>query len=144
MYPHQSINTAANQNLAIRYITVFCNSIPPYKWLNVWLTECCSTQTKYWIPVLEAYWSMITSMAFYKILLQYQYSIEILNYFPVSLSVFQKKIRGPKFENLICLKIYHFRKFIVINFFHVNNQISDQKCQIVYIIEQNVIHALNK
>ena len=76
--------------------------------------------------------------------LQYQYSIEILNYFPVSLSVFQKKFRGPKFENFIFLKIYHFRKFIVINFFHVNYQISDQKYQIVYIIEQNVIYALDK
>ena len=78
---------------------------------------CCSTQTKYWIPVLETYWSIITSMAFQKILVQYQYSIEILNYFPVSLSVFQKKFRGPKFENSIFLKINHFRKNIVINFF---------------------------
>ena len=34
--------------------------------------------------------SIITSMAFKTILVQYQYSIEILNYFSVSLSVFQK------------------------------------------------------
>ena len=81
------------------------------------ISVCCSTQTKYWIPVLETYWSIITSMAFQKILVQYQYSIEILNYFPVSLSVFQKKFRGPKFENSIFLKINHFRKNIVINFF---------------------------
>ena len=33
---------------------------------------------------------------------------------------------------------------IVIDFFHVNCQISYQKYQIVYIIEQNVIYALNK
>ena len=82
-------------------------------------------------------------MAYQIILVQYQYSIEILNYFPVSLSVFQKKSEA-QYENFIFLKIYHFRKFIVINFFHVNYQISDQKCQIVYIIEQNVIYALDK
>ena len=48
---------------------------------------CCSTQTKYWIPVLETYWSTITSIAFQKILVQYQYSIGIFNYFPVSLKL---------------------------------------------------------
>ena len=64
---------------------------------NAGLSVCCSTQTKYWIPVLETYWSIITSIAFQIILVQYQYSIEILNYFSVSLSVFQKKIKGPKF-----------------------------------------------
>ena len=107
--------------------------------LSVW----CSTQTKYWIPVLEIYWSIITSMAFKTILVQYQYSFEILNYFSVSLSVFQKKIKGPKFEYFIVLKRYHFRKCIVTNFFHVNCEISHQKCQIVSIIEQNVIQILN-
>ena len=110
--------------------------------LCVWLSVCCSTQTKYWIPVLETYWSIITSIAFQIILVQYQYSIEILNYFSVSLSVFQKKIKGPKFEHFIVLKRFLFRKCIVINFFQVNCQISYQKCQIVYIIEQNVIYAL--
>ena len=108
------------------------------------IRACCSTQTKYWIPVLETYWSIITSIAFQIILVQYQYSIEILNYFSVSLSVFQKKIKGPKFEHFIVLKRFFFRKCIVINFFQVNCQISYQKCQIVYIIEQNVIYTLNK
>ena len=80
---------------------------------SVW----CSTQPKYWIPVLEIYWSIITSMAFEIILVQYQYSIEILKYFWVSLSVFQKEIKGPKFEYFIVLKRCHFRKCIIINFF---------------------------
>ena len=102
----------------------------------------CSTKTKYWIPVLETYWSIITSIAFQIILVQYQYSIEILNYFSVSLSVFQKKIKGPKFEHFIVLKRFLFRKCIVIKSFQVNCQISYQKCQTVYIIEQNIIYAL--
>ena len=56
-------------------------------------------------------------MAYQIILVLYQYSIKILNYFPVSLSVFQNKIKCSKFENFIVLKRYHFRKFIIINFF---------------------------
>ena len=51
-------------------------------------------------------------MAYQIILVQYQYSIKILNYFPVSLSVFQNKIKCPKFEDFIVLKRYHFRKLI--------------------------------
>ena len=81
-------------------------------------------------------------MAFQKILVQYQYSIEILNYFSVSLSVFQKKIRGQKFEYFIVLKKFHFGKCIIINCCCVNCQTSYQKCQIVYIFEQSVICAL--
>ena len=80
---------------------------------KVSISVCCSTQTKYWITVLETYWSTITSMAFWKILVQYQHSIEILNYFPVSLSVFQKKDRGQNLRIYFFLKIYHIRKFIV-------------------------------
>ena len=100
----------------------------------------CSTQTKYWIPVLETYWSIITSIAFQIILVQYQYSIEIPNYFSVSLSVFQKKkSKGPKFEHFIVLKRLLFSKCTVINFFQGNCQISYKKC---LIIEQNVIYAL--
>ena len=100
------------------------------------ISVCCSTQKKYWIPVSETYWCIITSIAFQIILVQYQYSIEILNYFSVSLSVFQKKIKGPKFEHFIVLKKFLFRKCIV------NCQSSYQKCQIVYVIEQNVIYTL--
>ena len=109
--------------------------------ITVNFSVCCSTQTKYWIPVLKTYWSIITSIAFQIILVQYQYSIEILYYFSVSLSVFKNKLKCPKFDYFIVLKRYHFRKCIGINFFYVN---SHQKCQIVYIIEQNVIYALNK
>ena len=58
---------------------------------------CWNTQIKSWIPVLEIYWSIITSMAFQIILDQYQYSKKTLNYFPVSLSVFQKQ---SKYQNL--------------------------------------------
>ena len=105
----------------------------------VWSSVCCSTQTKYWIPVLETYWSIITSIAFQIILVQYQYSIEILNYFSVSISVFKKK---SKAKNLYTSLLFLFRKCIVINFFQVNCQISYQKCQFVYIIEQYVIYAL--
>ena len=78
------------------------------------------------------------------IFVQYQYSIEILNYFSVSLSVFKKKkkIKGPEFEHFIVLKRFLFRKCIVINFFQVNCQISYQKCQIVYIIEKKNIYVL--
>ena len=100
---------------------------------------CCSTQRKYWISVMEKYWSIITSMAFQIILVLYQYSIEILNYFSVSLSVFPKVIRVPKFEYFIVLKIFHFIQCLVINCFHGNCQISCQECQIVYIIEHNIL-----
>ena len=79
----------------------FCNQVGRYK---LQFSVCCSTKTKYWIPVLETYWSIITSMVFHNILVQYQCSIEVLNYFSVSLSVFQKKIRGQKFEYFIVLK----------------------------------------
>ena len=65
---------------------------------NITCSVCCNTQTKYWIPVLKTYWSIINSMVFQIIPVQYQYSIEILHYFSVSLSVFQKKIKGSKFE----------------------------------------------
>ena len=51
--------------------------------LGVWYRACWNTQIKSWIPVLETYWSIITSMAFQIIMDQYQYSIKILNYFPV-------------------------------------------------------------
>ena len=61
------------------------------------IRACWNIQKKYWIPVLEAYWSIITSMAFQIIPDKYQYLIRILRYFPVSLSVFQKKIKVPKF-----------------------------------------------
>lgn len=118
------------------------NSLELYKKRNfsksLECSVCCSTQRKYWIPVLETYWSIINSMAFQIILVQYQYSIEIHNYFSVSLSVFQKKIKGPKFEYFVVLKRFHFRKYIVINCCHVNCQISCQKCR----IEQNVFYAL--
>ena len=58
-------------------------------------------------------------------------NIEILNY------QYFKKNQRPKIWTLHCSE-----KIIVINFFQVNCQISYQKCQIVYIIEQNVIYAL--
>ena len=87
--------------------------------------------------VLETYWSIITSMDFQIILVHYQYSIEILKYFSVSLSVFQKKIMWSKFEYFIVLKRYHFSNCIVINFFLINCIFFCQKYQIVYFIDQN-------
>ena len=78
---------------------------------------CCSTQTKYWITVLEIYWSIVTSMAFEVILDQYQYSIEILNYFSVSLSVLQKWIQRPKIWLFHCFEKISFQEVHSYQFF---------------------------
>ena len=67
-------------------------------------------------------------------------NIEIL-FVSITISI-SKKIKGPKFEHFIVLKKFLFRKCIVIKSFQVNCQISYQKCQTVYIIEQNIIYAL--
>ena len=99
-----------------------------------------STEYQYWkhtevsLPVwfFKIYLSSISILQKYLTIFQYHYQY------------FKNKFKCPKFDYFIVLKRYHFRKCIVINFFHVNCQISHQKCQIVYIIEQNVIYALNK
>ena len=62
-------------------------------------------------------------------------------FFSITISI-PKKIEGPKFVHFIVLKKILYRKCIVINFCQVNCQISYQKCQIVYIIEQNFIYTL--
>ena len=106
----QSTNCLARSNLPAKiWILLSALHSPTAR-----LRACWNTQTKSWIPVLETYWSIITSMAFQIILDQYQYSIKILNYFPVSLSVFKKKLKHQNLsiqKSLLTLNSNNFSKF---------------------------------
>ena len=74
-------------------------------------------QTRYWIPVLGIYWSILTSMAFQLILVQYKYFYRNSNlFFNITISI-SKRNQRPKiwvfhcFEKISLQEVHSYQHF---------------------------------